>query len=160
MGRRAHSKSLVLWANGQRVGRWTLGARGETQLQYDSAWQSSELGRPLSLSLPFNLNNEPLAGPQVANYFDNLLPDSTDIRKRVATRFRTGSLEPFELLRAIGRECVGAVQLLAQDEEPAGIDQVDATEFDDAVIERHLLEVVTPNQFAQSREPDDDCPGQ
>ena len=96
------------------------------------------------------------AAPQAASYFANLLPDSTDIRKRVATRFRTGSLEPFDLLRAIGRDCVGAIQLLAEDESPAGIDQVDATEFDDTAIERHLLEVVAPDQFAQARDPDDD----
>jgi len=78
------------------------------ELQYERAWQDSELGRPLSLSLPFNMHGEPIKGDSVANYFDNLLPDSTDIRNRVALRFKTGSLEPFDLLRAIGRDCAGA----------------------------------------------------
>jgi serine/threonine-protein kinase HipA len=110
----------------------------------------------LSLSLPFNLNNEPLKGPQVTSYFDNLLPDSMDIRRRVATRFQTGSVEPFDLLRAIGRDCVGAIQLLPEGAEPAGIDQVDAVEVDDAAVERPLLEVVTPGRFGAARDPDDD----
>ena len=84
MGRRSHSQTLALWANGDRVGRWTLGARGDMELQYDPAWQASPAGRPLSLSLPFNFNNEPLKGDAVANYFEGLLPDSDAIRRRTA----------------------------------------------------------------------------
>lgn len=38
MGRRSHSHTLGLWANGERVGRWTLTARGGMELQYDPAW--------------------------------------------------------------------------------------------------------------------------
>ena len=58
MGRRSHSQTLTLWANGEYVGRWTITARGDTELQYDAGWLASPRGRPLSLSLPFNLNNE------------------------------------------------------------------------------------------------------
>jgi len=29
MGRRSHSRTLTLWANGELVGRWTLTARGD-----------------------------------------------------------------------------------------------------------------------------------
>ena len=111
MGRRTHSRSLSIWTNGVRVGRWTIPARGEVELQYDPDWVGADIGRPLSLSLPFNLQNLLAKGEKVANYFDNLLPDSDVIRRRVAERFRTGSTEPFELLKAIGRDCVGAVQI-------------------------------------------------
>jgi serine/threonine-protein kinase HipA len=156
VGRKSHSETLVLWANGVRVGRWTILPRGATQLAYDQAWLTSPLGRPLSLSLPFNLNNEPLQGEKVANYFDNLLPDSTAIRTRVATRFKTGSTDPFDLLRAVGRDCVGAIQLLKEAEEPAGLDKVEGVEVDDEAIERHLLEVVTPERFQSAKDPDDD----
>ena len=76
MGRRSHSRSLSIWSNGVRVGRWTIPARGEMELQYDSDWTGADIGRPLSLSLPFNLQNLPVKGEKVANYFDNLLPDS------------------------------------------------------------------------------------
>jgi serine/threonine-protein kinase HipA len=156
MARRSHSQTLALWANGERVGRWTLGARGDMELQYDPAWRLSATGRPLSLSLPFNFNNEPLKGDPVANYFENLLPDSDAIRRRTAARFKTGSIEAFDLLGAIGRDCVGALQLLPDGEAPAGIDRVEGVEVDEEAIERHLLEVVSPDRFPGTRDPDDD----
>lgn len=85
MGRRSHSQTLTLWANGEHVGRWTLTARGDMELEYASTWLASPRGRPISLSLPFNLNNEVLRGEPVAHYFEGLLPDSDAIRRRVAT---------------------------------------------------------------------------
>ncbi len=156
MARRSKTQTLVLWANGTYVGRWTVSARGDMELQYDPAWQASAVGRPLSLSLPFGLGDEPLKGPAVEHYFDNLLPDSLAIRKRVAERFRTGSVEAFDLLSAIGRDCVGALQFLPEVAAPEGYDRVEGVEVDEAAIERHLLEVVTPDRFGAARDPDDD----
>ncbi len=126
------------------------------ELQYDPAWRASAVGRPLSLSLPFGLGDEPLKGPAVEHYFDNLLPDSPTIRNRVAERFRTGSVEAFDLLGAVGRDCVGALQFLPEGAAPEGYDRVEGVELDDAAIERHLLEVVTPERFGAARDPDDD----
>lgn len=63
MGRRSHSQTLHLWANGDYVGRWAVKANGESELQYDAAWRLSERGRPISLSMPFNLGNEPIRAP-------------------------------------------------------------------------------------------------
>lgn len=148
MGRRSHSQTLTLWANGDYVGRWTITARGDMELQYDGGWLASAHGRPISLSLPFNLNNEPLKGERVAHYFEGLLPDSDAIRKRVAARFKTGSTEAFNLLAAIGRDCVGALQLLPEGEIPSGVDRIDGVVVDDEAIECHLLEVVTPDPQA------------
>lgn len=156
MGRKSHSRSLAIWANGVRVGVWTLPARGDATLQYDPQWVASDAGRPLSLSLPFNLDNLALKGSAVSNYFDNLLPDSDQIRKRVAERFHTGSTDPFDLLQAIGRDCVGAVQLLAEDEVPEGVETVQAEPLSEQDIERHLVDAVSPQKFGAAREPDDD----
>jgi serine/threonine-protein kinase HipA len=156
MARRSKTQTLALWANGTHVGRWTVGARGDMELQYAPAWRASAVGRPLSLSLPFGLGDEPLKGPAVEHYFDNLLPDSPAIRKRVAERFRTGSVEAFDLLSAIGRDCVGALQLLPEGAAPEGHDRVEGVEVDEAAIERHLLEVVTPDRLGAARDPDDD----
>ena len=110
MGRRSHARALSVWTNGVRVGTWTLPARGDTQFTYDLAWMTSPAGRPLSLSLPYT-GNRSLQGDRARNFFDNLLPDSESIRRRLATRFKTGTTEAFDLLQAIGRDCVGAVQL-------------------------------------------------
>lgn len=156
MRRRSRSQTLALWANGAYVGRWTITARGDMELQYDADWVASSRGRPLSLSLPFHFNNEPLRGSNVAHYFEGLLPDSDAIRRRVAARFKTGSIEAFDLLAAIGRDCVGALQLLPETQTPTGGDSVHGVVVDDASIERHLLEVTTPDRFAGAKDPDDD----
>lgn len=156
MGRRSHSQTLTLWANGELVGRWTLTARGDMELHYDAGWMASPRGRPISLSLPFSLHNEPLTGPHVAHYFEGLLPDSDTIRRRVAERFRTGSTAAFDLLAAIGRDCAGALQLLPEGELPVGVDRIEGVVVDEAAIERHLLDMVTPERFAAARDPDDD----
>jgi serine/threonine-protein kinase HipA len=156
MGRRSHSRSLSLWINGERVGRWTIPARGEMELHYDADWIAAAVGRPLSLSLPFNLDNLPLKGEKVAHYFDNLLPDGDAIRKRVAERFRTGSTDPFDLLKAIGRDCVGAVQILDEDETPEGFDRIEGTPLSEEDIERHLIETVSPRAFGAGSDPEAD----
>lgn len=156
MGRRSHSQTLHLWANGDYVGRWTVNANGDSELQYDTAWRSSDRGRPISLSMPFNLHNEPLKGASVSHYFEGLLPDSDIIRKRVAARFKTGSIEAFDLLAAVGRDCVGALQLLPEGIEPEGLAEVDGIAVDEEAIERHLLEVVNPDQYGAPQNPDDD----
>lgn len=156
MGRRSHSQTLHRWANGDYVGRWTVNANGNSELQYDVAWRSSGRGRPISLSLPFNIRNEPLKGARVSHYFEGLLPDSDIIRKRVAARFKTGSIEAFDLLGAVGRDCVGALQLLPEGVEPEGLAQVDGIPVDEGAIERHLLEVVNPGQYGAPQDPDGD----
>lgn len=66
------------------------------------------------------------------------------IRRRVAEHSRTGSTEPFELLKAIGRDCVGAVQILDEDEVPTGFDQIEGEPLSEEAIERHLIETVSP----------------
>lgn len=156
MGRKSHSQSLSIWSNGIRVGVWTIPARGDMALLYDADWVRSAVGRPLSLSLPMNLDNRPLTGDLVLHYFDNLLPDSDAIRKRVAERFKTGSTDAFDLLKAIGRDCVGAVQLLDEDQVPGDVTRVEGTPLSEEDIERHLLETVAPGRFAASRDPDAD----
>jgi serine/threonine-protein kinase HipA len=45
----------------------------------------------------------------VRDHFDNLLPDSEQIRRRIATRYRADGTSAFQLLAKLGRDCVGAV---------------------------------------------------
>ena len=103
-------QSLNIWMNGLLVGEWEKTRSGEL-LRYFDEWIHHEQGRPLSLSLPFTPGNQAYRGAIVTSYFDNLLPDSVSIRSRLAQRFQTGSIEPFELLATLGRDCVGAIQL-------------------------------------------------
>jgi serine/threonine-protein kinase HipA len=135
MGRRAHHKALSLWANGVLVGHWTPAGRRPMELRYADGWLGHPSRRPLSLSLPLPLvGNEPLRGAAVENYFENLLPDSQAIRRRLAQRYAAGSEGTFELLAALGRDCVGALQILPDGESPVGYDRIQAKPLDDEAV--------------------------
>ncbi|RXV67489.1 type II toxin-antitoxin system HipA family toxin [Burkholderia stabilis] len=153
MGRKSHTRALSIWTNGQRVGTWRIPARGDMELLYAPEWKQSAVGRPLSLSLPFGVGDAPLRGERVNHYFDNLLPDSDAIRRRLAARFGTATIEPFDLLAALGRDCVGAVQLLAEDDTPTGLDRIDGTPLSDEDVARVLDQA---SGVATGAEDDDD----
>jgi serine/threonine-protein kinase HipA len=136
--------SLFVWMNGERVGEWGTGRRGGSPFfRYDRSWAQSRRARALSLSLPLTADLE-IRGPQVDHYFDNLLPDNPAIRNRIRSRFKTESAATFDLLTAIGRDCVGAVQLLPPDQEPAGWDRIDSTVLTAGAVEKILREVTSP----------------
>lgn len=132
-----HPHPLVVWTNGQTVGEWSV-REGEHRFQYAEAWLASPAARRLSLSLPITPGNLPVRGPVVQHYFDNLLPDNDSIRSRLQGKFATPSTEAFDLLTAIGRECVGAVQLLPPGVEPTGFDRIEAEPLDDAGVEQAI----------------------
>ena len=140
--------SLNVWMNGELVGMWSVERGGTHVFRYQQSWVESPNVRALSVSLPITRIRE-VRGPVVESWFDNLLPDSRPIRERVRLRFGTPSVRPFELLAAIGRDCVGAVQLLPPDREPDGFDRIDSTPIADGAIERLLLGLTTrPNAAA------------
>lgn len=145
MGRRSHKRSLGLWMNGAFVGTWNLAPNAPDTLQYDPTWIRSEQGRPLSLSLPFTPGNAPHRGERVRAYFENLLPDSKDIRERIASRYQTGSIDAFDLLAEIGRDCVGALEILPDGQAPAGLVPVQAEPLSAAQVAEVLRSATTPN---------------
>ncbi len=156
MGRNSHRRALSVWSNGQRVGTWRLPTRADAELHYDPQWVQSLAGRPLSLSLPFTIGNAPLKGARVLNFFDNLLPDSEPIRNRLAGKFKTGSTEAFALLQAIGRDCVGAIQLLPENEQPIDYDTISGTPLSDAEVEEYLRRAVAPGAGLGQQDADED----
>jgi serine/threonine-protein kinase HipA len=145
MPRRVQLRELAVWANGIHVGAWRLPSRGAMEFQYDETWRTSDEARPLSLSLPMTLNARAYRGAAVEAYFDNLLPDSDPIRRRLQDRFHTASRGAFDLLAAIGRDCVGAVQLLQPGETPTDIRKIEALPLSDAAIGKELGAVTSPN---------------
>lgn len=142
--------------NGDFVGVWSVQPQiGET-LQYDEAWVASGRGRPLSLSLPFTPGNPPHRGQTVRSYFENLLPDSQNIRERVARRFQAGSTDAFSLLAEVGRDCAGAVQVMPRDVAPDPVTQVDAIALSDAQVAQALRSTLTPGPLGGRNADDDD----
>jgi serine/threonine-protein kinase HipA len=100
---------LYVFMNGRLVGDLNKLANGAMTFQYAELWLSTTGARPLSLSLP--LRRQRYEGDQVYNFFDNLLPDSKEIRARIQARFKITSGQPFDLLAAIGSDCIGSIQL-------------------------------------------------
>ena len=156
VGRPSRARALSIWSNGERVGTWRLPTRGETQLHYDPAWCESAAARPLSLSLPFTIGNAPLRGERVSNFFENLLPDSRDIRRRLARQTKAASDDAFGLLQAIGRDCVGAVQLLAEDDVPSGVDRIEGTVLSEDAVARYLERLTEAPGLAGAGSDEDD----
>lgn len=104
--------TLNVFMNGEHVGVLSrLGAHSLT-FDYDGGWLGRDSARPISLSLPLTKKHH--QGEQVYNFFDNLLPENEEIRKRIQVKLRINSSQPFDLLAGIGHDCVGAIQLLEE----------------------------------------------
>lgn len=136
------SRALDIWMNGEFVGQWRISDRGVHSLAYEATWINSSRARPISLSLPLQATGA-LRGDVVSAYFENLLPDNDEILKRLQTRYQLRNRRAFDLLSAIGRDCVGAVQLMPEGTQPTGVKQVLGTRLREDEIERHLRDVPT-----------------
>jgi serine/threonine-protein kinase HipA len=115
---------LNVLMNGICVGQLTKLPTGAIAFQYDRQWLAAQGTRPLSLSLP--LRQDIYQGENVYNFFDNLLPDSDRTRAKIQARFQIKSSQPFDLLAAIGADCVGAIQLCSADSVPKQTDIIQA----------------------------------
>lgn len=135
------SAGLNAWMNGEWVGTWRV-TRGLHSFSYAQSWLASDKSRPLSLSLPLT-RTPAIKGDVVANYFDNLLPDNERIRERIGRRFRTKTVDAFALLEAIGRDCVGAVQLLPENTTPEGWNRVECDPLTPTGVAKALRTVPT-----------------
>lgn len=154
MGRRAKTTRLNIWMNGIPVGYWESARQGE-RLAYFDEWLADEQSRPLSLSLPFLPGNAAHQGPLVTDYFDNLLPDSDAIRRRLAQRHQAGGTDAFHLLAKLGRDCVGAIQLLAEDEAPSDIHEIKGEALNAARVAQRLRNIVSAHALGQHEQDED-----
>ena len=131
MARHPAHRPLAVYLNGRLVGHFRRERTGAVDFKYDQAWLDWENAIPISLSLP--LREDRYIGDPVFAVFDNLLPDNTDIRRRVAERMGAGGYDAHSLLGAIGRDCVGALQFLPEDSEPPAM-AIDGRKVTDAEI--------------------------
>lgn len=141
--------------NGEFVGIWSVRPASGDTLEYAPSWAASPHGRPLSLSLPFTPGNQPHRGEAVRTYFENLLPDSQLIRERLARRFQAGATDAFTLLADIGRDCVGALQILPDATPPEASTTINATPLTNAEVAQVLRNAVNPAPFNNNNNEDD-----
>ena len=153
MGRRSKTRALSVWMNGELVGGWRRPAAGGQEFLYAESWRSSPSARPISLSLPLRPSREPYRAC-VEAFFDNLLPDNRQIRERIQRRFQAASISPFDLLEQIGRDCVGALQLLPEAQPPSSIRQITSERLSTHGVSE-LLATSLGSAFPREELPDD-----
>lgn len=104
---------LVVYLDGIRVGLLAQSKQGRLSFEYDDDYRTSPDGVPLSLSLPKALQTHPQK--PVRAFISGLLPDSEPALQRLGRKYGVSHNNPFALLRHIGRDAAGAVQVLPED---------------------------------------------
>lgn len=145
MARPATSHTLSIWMNGLLVGNWTAAPRQPQQFSYADEWLRSKAARPISLSMPLGPSATIYRGASVEHYFDNLLPDNRAIRERLRQSFGARSTRSFDLLAEIGRDCIGAIQVLPEGAARPDVRHIDGDRLDDAGVERELDNALAGN---------------
>jgi len=135
--------------NGERVGTWSILPSGVHEFRYEATWLEYPEVRPLSLSMPLVNARVAYTGVVVEAFFENLLPDSADIRRRLQRRFAVGTDSAFDLLSEIGRDCVGAIQVLPEEEPPREVKQISAEPLDEAGVAKALRRAVAAPAFGR-----------
>lgn len=136
MARRRTRIPLNVYLNSRLVGQLRRQTSGAIEFQYDPDWLAWANAFPVSLSLP--MREDRYTGAPVIAVFDNLLPDSDAIRRRLAERVDADGPDAFSLLAKIGRDCVGALQLLPDGLAPGPAGTVDGRPINDEYIARKI----------------------
>jgi serine/threonine-protein kinase HipA len=119
----AGDTELEVWVQGSYAGRLFQQDTGVT-FTYDEAYRRARTPA-LSVSMP---KSRARHDAQVASrWIDNLLPDNDSVRERWAAAFGERRVTAFNLLRHMGADCAGAVQVMpvgTSPESDAGSEQV------------------------------------
>jgi serine/threonine-protein kinase HipA len=117
MPRKRQHTPLHVLLNNRLVGQLLKEPSGAIQFRYEASWLERKQAVPVSLSLP--LREDSYKGERVVAVFENLLPDSEKLRRRVAEKVGAAGTDAYSLLSEIGRDCVGALQFIPADMEIA-----------------------------------------
>lgn len=141
------AETLFVHYQQHTVGELTLAASGLMEFQYRSQWQRTPDAFTASISLPLDGNFTAQASH---NFFANLLPEA-NIRQQICQSLQISQGNDFELLKAIGGDCAGALAITLSD-APVSQDQRYET-----VSERQLANwsIGTPNAFSAVTGQDD-----
>jgi len=136
MGRKRRSRNLDVYIGTSKVGVYRRAPDGSTAFRYDPDWLGSDRAFPVSLSMP--LSDRIWSGAQASSFFDGLLPDDQAVRDKIAAREHAQSGTTFDLLAAIGRDCVGALRFVPEGENPGDPAAMDARPIGDEEIAQRL----------------------
>lgn len=107
--------SLAVWFGGRRVGLLRSRPGQGMEFDYDPGWIQSG-GLAISQSMPLQSGQLTVSDSRAHRFFANLLPEAM-ARARIVRRCRIPDND-FALLRALGRECAGALEILPDGNEP------------------------------------------
>lgn len=137
MGRRPRYVPLRVHLNNRLVGTLERETSGAISFTYHQDWLDWPHALPVSLSLP--LRETSYRGEPVIAVFENLLPDSDALRRRVAEKVGARGTDAYSLLSVIGHDCVGALQFMAGDiQTPDSTGKIEGEAVDDDAIEKIL----------------------
>lgn len=129
------SKNLDLYLNGILCGRVTQREGGSLGFKYDDGY--SEEQTPLSLSMPIQVPTHP--NKSIRAYLEGLLPDNENALKGLGRRFGESPNNPFALLKHIGRDVAGALEIYPEGESPTdNNDDKELRKIDEREIEERL----------------------
>ncbi|MCH2456169.1 MAG: type II toxin-antitoxin system HipA family toxin [Idiomarina sp.] len=151
MGRRSLTDTLYCSMNGFLVGR-LFRRKGRLSFQYEKEWLGLKGSRPISLSIP--LQSSEITTDSVHAYFDNLLPDSDIVRKHIVDRLGADSLSPFDLLAAIGGDCIGAISLTVAPPENAGTEELSLTPLTESGVAEQIKRTRVENTLGLNEDDD------
>lgn len=107
---------LNVWYEQRLVGQLWRNATGILGFRYDPAWAPNG-GFAISHSLPLTAQEFPPESGIPQRWFANLLPEGS-VREHIVRDLKLPNTD-FDLLRAIGGDCAGALSILPDDREPS-----------------------------------------
>lgn len=110
-----NDEPLVVWFWGQQVGLLRDPPGPGMEFDYDPGWIRAG-GVAISQSMRLRPGESTVSDSRAHHFFANLLPEAM-ARARIVRRCRIPD-DDFVLLRALGRECAGAVGILPEGYEP------------------------------------------
>lgn len=141
MSRPRQNVPLRVILNNRLVGHLLKEPAGAIHFRYDQSWLVREKAVPVSLSLP--LREDAYRGEPVVAVFENLLPDSDLLKKRIAEKVGARGTDAYSLLSQIGRDCVGALQFVPDDDAAVhAASRIDGKVISDEEIENLLNNLV------------------
>ena len=141
--------TVTIELNGEQVtvGKLSGNSADDTAFCYADPYLEESFARPISISLP--LQKESFSPEQTSTFFEGLLPEGFT-RRSVAQWMQVDESDYVSILHGLGRECIGALRVLADDEddteayEEIGIERVKelaaegASKAAEIVINTHL----------------------
>lgn len=111
------SNYLHVWYGNEQVGTLWQNLSGMLGFRYEQSWIND--GFPISQQLPLSNDAYLPESSKAHKFFVNLLPEA-DARMHIVRDLKISNSD-FELLKAIGGECAGALSILPMDYKPSEI---------------------------------------